>query len=591
MNLEVPVLIVGGGGCGLSSSIFLSDLGIDHLLIERHEGTSHLPKGHYQNQRTMEIMRQHGIADLIYEHGTPMKYMSQVHYRSSIGGTKDYEGKNFFELDAFGGGELSERYTKDSPTPSTNLPQLRLEPLLRQVAEERAPGKVLFHHELVEWSQDQDAVTATILNRKTNEKITVRAKYMIAADGGKSVGPKLGVKMEGPTGLVDMVSVYFKADLSKWMGESPNLITFLPSPEGALCGLVPVGPTWGPQSEEWVLHNGIRPDDPEKFDNDSVVPLLREVLRIPELEPEIIKISHWFIEAVLAEKYRVNRIFLAGDAAHRHPPTTGLGLNTAFQDAHNLTWKLAAVLKGQASCELLDSYEPERRKIGRRNVDWALFSFMNHAILNMGVGLLPGLPKEAQDAALESYFAQNEQGASIRARAAEVFKTQRIEFQAHNIELGFFYDKGALVSENTEPPEIDPIGSMYHPTTLPGHRLPHAWIEYKNQRISTLDLVGKGEFLLISGSSAKGWDEATKEVSKNLGTKIKHVQIGYEGEYSDPTGYWENLSEISVYGAILVRPDHHVAWREKGSIENPTEVLGEVMGRILSIKHPIITKN
>jgi 2,4-dichlorophenol 6-monooxygenase len=587
MTIEVPVLIVGGGGCGLSSSIFLSDLGIDHLLIERHSGTSHLPKGHYQNQRTMEIMRQYGIAEIIYKQGTPMKYMSQVHYRSSIGGEKDYEGRNFFELDAFGGGELRELYEKDSPTPSTNLPQLRLEPLLRQVAEEKAPGKILFYHELVDLKQDEKAVTATILNRETNERINVCAQYMIAADGGKTIGPKLGVKMEGPTGLVDMVSIYFNADLSKWMGDSKNLITFLPSPDGALCGLVPVGPTWGPDSEEWVIHQGRRPDDPETFDNDSAVPLLRDVLRIPDFNPEIIKISHWFIEAVLAERYRVNRIFLAGDAAHRHPPTTGLGLNTAFQDAHNLTWKLAAVLKGQATDELLDSYEPERRRVGRRNVDWALFSFMNHAILNMGVGLIPGLTKEAQNATIEAYFAPTEQAASIRARAAEVFKTQRIEFQAHNIEIGFYYNEGAIVSEGTEPPEMDPIGSIYHPTTRPGHRLPHAWIQHNNQRISTLDLIGKGEFVLITGSHAGGWSQAVREVSDELGIDIKLIQIGDESEYTDPTGAWDDLSEISFNGAVLVRPDQHVAWRIKNAVENPVEMLGDVMGRILSRKLPI----
>ena len=142
IDLEVAVLIVGGGGCGLTSSLILSDLGVDHLLIERHAGTSLLPKAHYLNQRTMEVFRQHGVADAIYAVGTPMAQMSKVRWRTSLGGTGPLDGKTFYEIDAFGGGKVAPLYQRDSPCPSSNYPQVRLEPLLRAHAEKRAPGKL-----------------------------------------------------------------------------------------------------------------------------------------------------------------------------------------------------------------------------------------------------------------------------------------------------------------------------------------------------------------------------------------------------------------------------------------------------------------
>ncbi|MFZ2174184.1 MAG: FAD-dependent monooxygenase, partial [Rhodococcus sp. (in: high G+C Gram-positive bacteria)] len=141
-DIRVPVLIVGGGASGLTTSIFLSAYGIDHLLVERHESTSILPKAHYLNQRTMEILRQYGVADDIYDVGAPMQNMGKVVWRTTLAGDGPLDAKTFYKMDAFGGGGLAERYERDSACPSTNYPQLRLEPLLRRHAEQRAPGKV-----------------------------------------------------------------------------------------------------------------------------------------------------------------------------------------------------------------------------------------------------------------------------------------------------------------------------------------------------------------------------------------------------------------------------------------------------------------
>ncbi len=582
-DLDVPVLIVGGGGCGLSASLFLSNLGVEHLLVERHATTSHLPKAHYLNQRTMEIFRQHGVAESVYEVGTPPHQMGKVRWLTSLGGDGPLDRRLIFEMDAFGGGETTPRYLADSPCPSSNYPQLRLEPLLRRHAEERGSGRVRFDHELVELEQDREGVSAVIDDRAADRTYRVRARYVIAADGGKTVGAMLGVSMQGPTGLLDMVSTHLSADFSRWADDA-SLITWFLNPDGgggwASGVMVPMGPTWGAGSEEWVVHFTFGPDDPDRFDEQAIVPRIRELLKLPELDITVRKVSHWILEGVLADRYQVGRVFLAGDAAHRHPPTTGLGLNTAIQDAHNLAWKLAAVLGGHAGPGLLDTYQPERQAIGMRNVDWAMFTFLNHMVIDAGLGLLPGASQEENRFAYEAFFADTPMGATRRARAEEVVRTQRAEFQAHDLEIGFRYDHGALVPDGTEPPPSDPMGSVYLPTTRPGHRLPHAWLTGPDGiRVSTHDLTARDGFLLLTGPGGDGWVGAASAASEKLGVAVRAVRIGTD--LTDVEGTWAEVREVSDAGAVLVRPDNHVAFRALGPVDDADEVLTQALAEVL----------
>lgn len=590
LDIEVPVLIVGGGGCGLTTSILLSDLGVEHLLVERHESTAILPKAHYLNQRTMEVFRQHGVADDIYRVGTPMKNMSKVRWRTSLGGDGPLDARTFYEMDAFGGGKVAATYAKDSPCPSTNYPQIRLEPLLRRHAETRAPDSIRFGHELTELTDDDAGVTATVRSVHNNESnssesITVRAQYVVAADGGKTVGPMLGVAMNGPTGLNRLASTHFSADLSEWWDDSCLITWFINPSDSGVFGsgaMVPMGPTWGRHSEEWTVHFSFAPDDPDTFDEAGVVPRLRDLLKLPDLEMDVHKVSNWVLEAVLAEHYQVGHVFLAGDAAHRHPPTTGLGLNTAVQDAHNIAWKLAAVISGDADPALLDSYESERKPIGMRNVDWALFTAMNHAVLDAGMGFSPLQTPELRRATFEAFFADTPMGATRRARAAEVIETQRSEFQAHDLEIGFTYDKGALVAEGTPAPVRDPMGGCYQPATRPGHRLPHAWLRSDDQRVSTLDLAGKsGAFVLITAPKGEAWRAAAENLSGQSGIDITNVSIGEGQPFSDEHGRWQALREIDDGGAILVRPDNHIAWRAMTGSKNAQRDLSNAINSIL----------
>ena len=584
-DITVPVLIVGGGGCGLTTSIFLSEHGIEHHLVERHVGTSHLPKAHYLNQRTMEVYRQYGIAGSIYAVATPVENFGQTKWVTSLGGDGELDGRTILKMDSFGGGELLARYAADSPGLSSNYPQIRLEPLLREHAEQRAPGAINFQRELVSFTQDDDRVHAVINDRQTNQTYTVDAQYLIGADGGKTVGPALGVTMEGPTGLMDIVSCHFTADLSPWV-EDDTLIYWLLSPDGSGSwnsgAMAAMGPTWGKHSEEWVFHFTFRPDDPERFDEKAIVPRIRDLLKLPDLEMQVHTISHWILEGVLADRYRVGRVFLAGDAAHRHPPTTGLGLNTAIQDAQNLVWKIAALLRGDASRALLDSYETERRPVARRNVDWAMFTFVNHMVIDAGIGLIPGQSSEDKHELFRAYFSDTPMGQTRRARALEVIRTQRTDFHAHDLEIGFSYASGALVPDGSEPPPRDPMGSTYHPTTRPGHRLPHAWLDYDGQRISTHDLTEACAcFVLITGAEGTPWARAVQLVEEKYRLQIKLVAIGDGADYTDSTGAWAQVRGIDEDGAILVRPDNHVGWRSIAETTTPADELSAAVSAIL----------
>lgn len=584
ITIETPVLIIGGGGCGLTSSIFLSNLGVEHLLVEKHSTTSNLPKAHYLNQRTMEVFRQHGIADAVYEVGCPIEKFGQIRWMTSLGGDGVLDRKEIHRMDAFGGNSLGPQYEADSPVLSTNYPQLRLEPLLRAQAEQRAPGRIRYNHEVLDWEQTESGVIATVLDHDTDETFTVKARYVIAADGGKTVGPRLGVEMVGPTNMVDMVSTHFTADLAEYWDDK-TLITWFLNPEGETSwgagAMVQMGPTWGRKSEEWVVHFAFRPDDPERFNEEAIVPRLRELLRLPDLELEVHKVSHWILDRIVADRWRIGDIFMAGDAAHRQPPTTGLGLNTGIQDAHNLTWKLAHVLSGAATDALLDTYESERKPVSTHGADWALLAFGNHTLIDAGIGLTPGAPVEVNTAAFHALFADNLMGEALRARAAEAISTQRFEFQAHDVEIGYHYAQGALVPDGTSPAPRSATGTVYTPTSRPGHRLPHAWLTKGDARVSTHDLTaGQGAFTLLTGTDGADWVTAAATAADKFGITINAVAIG--ADYTDQDLTWAAVSEISERGAILVRPDNHVAWRSIDAAERPDQELTTALKTILA---------
>jgi 2,4-dichlorophenol 6-monooxygenase len=375
-----------------------------------------------------------------------------------------------------------------------------------------------------------------------------------------------------------------------------TLITHFINPEGEKmvnfdCGaLVQMGPTWGRKSEEWTLHFGFPVTDNSRFDKEALPPRIRQLLKLPDLEMEVLHISHWVLDRVLADKYRVGRVFIAGDAAHRRPPTTGLGLNTSIEDALNISWKLAAVLHKKADVSLLETYEAERRPVGLRNCDWALFAFSNMSVLQAAVGLVPGA-KEQNDERFRRIFEDSAFGRIALGHIQRIISSQQIEFEAHDIELGFVYETGAVISDGSRPPPVDPSGGTYIPTTRPGHRLPHAWVEEKKGVVvSTHDLlvVGTHDFFLITDEDGDAWITAANHISKTTKLSVGTAKIRTRGHskgndlYYDYQEQWGKLRDIGNGGAILIRPDNFVAWRSYGPSDEASAILADVVAKLLT---------
>ncbi|KAF7548501.1 hypothetical protein G7Z17_g7007 [Cylindrodendrum hubeiense] len=595
-NIDVPVVIVGGGGCGLCLSIFLSDYGIAHYVFEKHPGTAILPRAHYINQRSMEIFRQHNISEAFKAAGCPIRNMSQTDWRTSLGGEGPYDGRVICSVPAFGGSIGSpdyEIYREHGPEISSNLPLVRAEPIFRKFAEERNPGRVRFSHEVLDFVEEKDHVLVTV-EGPNGEKELIRTLYLVGADGGKFVGPKIGAQMEGPRNIVDFLSIYFRADLSQYCDDR-TLITHFINPEGEKmdrfdCGvLVKMGPTWDRRCEEWILHFGVPVDEDLRLEADELASQGRKLLKLPDLKMDVIKVSRWALERTLVSKYQDGRVFLAGDAAHKRPPTTGLGLNTAIEDSLNLAWKLSFVLSGKAHASLLDAYGFERRPVGKRNCDWGLFTFSNYPVLQASVGFLPGQRKYNQER-LASIFEASPSGETARHHLSRIFETQDVEFSAHNIELGFSYDSEAVVQDGSAKPRQDPGGRVYVPTTRPGHRLPHAWVERDHQVVSTHDLIGNGgdyDLLLITDELGEQWSNAARTVSSKSAIRIgiagikAHRHCRKPGLYQDCDDNWTKVRGFTDGGAILVRPDNFIMWRSIGPSRLNGEELVEDMRKVL----------
>jgi 2,4-dichlorophenol 6-monooxygenase len=584
-ELRVPVLIVGGGGAGLTASMLLSTLGVESLLVSALPTTSILPKAHVLNQRAMEILREVGVADAVYARSTPAANMEATAWYAGLAGRRPECGRRIARMEAWGAGGRDPFWAAASPCRPANLPQIRLEPLLKARAEALAPGRVRFAHELVDFAQDEAGVSAVVLDRHAGARHAVRADYLLACDGGRTIGPKLGVSLEGQRNLASEVSIHMSADLSRWARDPDVLIRWIWLPDtGQLAVLVPMGPErWGPDSEEWVFHLNYPHDDPRALDDARVEADMRRALGIGGHPLTLHKVSRWTLEGVLADRFRVGRVFLVGDAAHRHPPTGGLGLASAIQDAHNLCWKLAAVLAGHASERLLDSYEAERRAVTRRNVERSVENALNQLTVGQALGIDARAGADANWAQLARFFGGRPEAGEYRREALRKLASQSMEFGEHNVEAGYRYASAAIVPDGTpEPAALDEI-RIYAPSTRPGCPLPHAELEDEGgERRPLMDLVQPGRFLLIAGERGAAWCEAAAKLAAERGLPLDAVRIGHlEGDRRDPRSAWVRQREIGSAGALLVRPDRFVAWRSLGSAADPQGELERALAQVL----------
>ena len=587
-DIEVPVLIVGGGGAGLTASMLFSTMGVETLLVNSLPTTSTLPKAHILNQRAMEIMSDVGTADDIYSVGTPPE---QFAYTAVYAGFRGHEhaGKRLAKIECWGNGGRDLDWVAASPLLSTNLPQIRLEPILRRRAEELAPGRVRFHHELVSFEQDTDGVTATIVDRDNDSEYTVRAAYLVACDGGRTVGRILGVEMQGVRRYASQVSIHMSTDFSKLAVDDDVLIRWHYIPEiSAMVVMVPMGPgKWGTESPEWVVHLNYPNDDPRTFDDSKVEEDLRSALGIGDHPIQIHKISNWAAEGIMADRFAEGRVFLCGDAAHKHPPTGGLGLTSGMHDVQNLSWKIAAVLKGEAGTGLLSTYEPERRSSIEKNVRRSLENSQQWAITSRALHINdPDMSIEEKWEFLSRVWSGKPEDEPFARQVGEMMAVHSMEFHEQNIEYGYTYESSAVVPDGTSPRHNpDPI-RIYDMSTRPGHPLPHAWVEsgQGGERVSTVNLVRPGRFLLIAGEEGGDWCRAAEQVSVELGVPVDAVRIGHaSGDLLDPRLTWTRLREHGPQGAILVRPDRFVAWRSPASSGECTGVLRDALASVLDL--------
>jgi 2,4-dichlorophenol 6-monooxygenase len=317
---------------------------------------------------------------------------------------------------------------------------------------------------------------------------------------------------------------------------------------------------------------------------DALIARAHATIGDPSVDVRIKSVGKWQINHVVATEYRRGRVFLAGDAAHRHPPANGLGTNTSIQDSYNLAWKLALVLRGQAGPELLDSYHDERQPVGRQVVDRAMKSVGDMLPIAQAVGFTAGQSSEDGWANLEELFSPSPVGTQRRAELNAAIQLQDYQFNTHGVELTRQYSSVAVIDDGTPwaVPDRDPE-LYYSPTTHPGAALPHAWLEHAGDRISTLDLAGQGRFCLITGIAGHDWDAAGAKARAEFGIDLEVYRVGPRCEYDDVYGDWNRLSEVGDAGALLVRPDRHVAWRATDLPADPATELLTALRQVLSL--------
>ncbi|OQV10446.1 FAD binding domain-containing protein [Cladophialophora immunda] len=608
-----PVAIIGGGPTGLSASILLSLLNIPHVLFERYPSTSIHPKACGYNHRTVEIWRRMGIEEELIRQRAPLDNVSRTAWYTSFGPG----GREIVSRDSWGGGAYKEEYATVSPCQYSTMPQIRLEPILQKRALELNPTGILYNTEVTKVEEVDDHVIVTYL-RKGGESGTVKAQYCIGADGGRRLTDDLGVGWEGERDIVDMVSAHIRAPISLEHPDTRNFITWFVNPKlGGTIGsgyLYHLGPyPMSPDTEEWLFACGLNPADPKRFDESAMLKRMHNTLQIPDLKVELLSVNHWYVNALCATRYRskksTGRVFMAGDAAHRIPPWGALGLNTGIQDVHNLVWKLNLAIKGIPSslgknndCNaLLDTYDTERRPVGQRVRDCALHNLRAFGlVMDKAIGVSTENSQTENVANMDSFLDISTENSDGAARRDAVQRAQKIlddEFHALGAEVGWFYpdlDVNGEGKASNHDGQLKDNGELdllyYHPSTIPGHHLPHAWLEQGDKRLSTRDLVKYDGFVLIT-SHPELWGKAVVEEGGGLVTLIEISDMIEEADgrfsWKDVDGKWASQRGVGSSGAVLVRPDGIVVWRAQAFDESSHGKIGwlrDVLRRALVLR-------
>ncbi|MET0525643.1 MAG: FAD-dependent monooxygenase [Nocardioides sp.] len=489
------VLVVGAGPAGLVTAIGLARQGVPVMLVEKREQTSTFPRATAISPRSMEIMRDWGLEDRV----RAREFAALPTGR--IAPTLVAAEGMIVPL----GFPTEEESRRVSPTSYAVVAQDEFEPVLLEHLRSLS-AEVRFGTEIVDFHQDDTGVTS-VLRDTSGGRTTVRSHFLVGADGSRSaVRSVLGIPMRGPDHLEEFVSTLFRAPLRAHL-EAVHGLNMIPGPQG-LAVMLPTS-----NDDRWVFAQAWDPQTQrvEDFTHEQVTAGIRAASGLPDLPVEILSVGAFSFAAQVADHYRDGQAFLVGDAAHRITPRGGTGMNTAIQDAHNLSWKLAFVLRGTAGDDLLDTYEEERRPVGARN-----------------------------------------------AARSEAPTSPDLDPLA--IDIGVTYEQGALVHDGLS---SEPAEAGWRPTGRPGARLPHLWLERDGERVSTLDLLGPG-MTVFTGRDGERWRRAATEVAGELGVTVAVRVVGGE-QLGDPSCEFSTLYGLEPDGAVVVRPDGHIAWRTRSA--------------------------
>jgi 2-polyprenyl-6-methoxyphenol hydroxylase-like FAD-dependent oxidoreductase len=535
---DVPVLIVGGSLVGLSMALFLGSHGIRSLVVERHPGTSIYPRAASFHQRSMELYRSVGLEDEI-AHVAASEFVQN-------GGTVSVESLGGAEHEWYHVG-ANQGVPSLSPSLGLFITQIGLEPILRRRAEELG-ARIRYSTELVSLEEDADGATATIRDRDTGHARTVRARYVVAADGNRSsLRDRAGISLGGHGVISNSVTIYFHADVRTLLrGRVPSVVyVFNPHLRGFFrfaiagdAGFLAVNATFD--------ENGVRSADVgADLTEERCVEMLRAALGGgADLPVRIDHVQQWAAAAVYAERMQDGRVFFVGDSAHAMPPTGGFGGNTGVHDAHNLAWKLAMVLNGNGGPGLLASYSEERQPVAELTVEQAYLRYVTR---------------------LEPDLATRDMVSMIDAAI---------------VDMGYAYRSCAVLTEGGGPGFEDPRT----PSGLPGTRAAHLNVVYNGVRCSSLDLLCRG-FVLFTGVDGGAWLEACTRASAEAGFDITAYRIGPAGDVVADAQTFENAFGVSGAGAVLVRPDGIIAWRSTDGVPDPGATLVDVLRAILGVEH------
>ncbi|AIV34219.1 FAD-dependent oxidoreductase [Streptomyces sp. CCM_MD2014] len=612
---RVPVLVVGGSLVGLSMSVFLGRLGVRHTLVERHAGTSIHPRGRGNNVRTMEIFRVAGTEPDIRRAAATLADNHGILQTPTLVG--DAGEWLFKQIDPGNG------LARFSPSSWCLCSQNDLEPELLTHAVNLG-GDLRFGTELLSFETDADGVTAIVKSRETGEHTTIRADYLVAADGPRSpVREQLGIGQSGPGDLFHNVSITFRSRrLADVVGDRRFIVCYL-TDENADGALLPVD-----NRENWVFHAPWHPEQGETvedFTDERCAAHIRRAVGDPDLDVEITGKAPWHAAQRVARSYRSGRVLLAGDSAHEMSPTGAFGSNTGIQDAHNLAWKLAAVLEGWAGEPLLDTYDTERRPVAEATSARAAHRSVEHSHPGFappagmggaggpdgapgggrgsgGPGGAPGGGGPGASGAPGGAARGGPGGAPGRggpagtpggapggggpagapggAPAGPPGGPQR---GILNVALGYRYPQGAVVGADPATPVV-PEGLDL--TGAPGSRAPHLWLRRGEERLSTLDLYEDSLVLLSDAAQPTGWHEAATEVAAALRVPLKPYRVGgtpgADLVPDDEETDWARAHGVTRGGAVLIRPDGFVAWRSPGPAPDPEAMLRQVVATVLA---------